>query len=734
MNKAERLHNEAEVEASNNWQELEKIQSNKANIVTEKRFNSQIDKDQELNEIAERVKNNCYKRDQDFTNDNVDNLNLSAISNTNINNKPKKIKSIFKYFANKIDDYYEQMNRPSIEAYKQEMQENIFSHRDEAEYNEYLNGQHQLNSLQKIIQILVISMRIKSSIQKKIDIDNYKAAKEEYLEEHERNFQQQRKMQSHQYEQHLKELQEEMAKEIEMDKMELAKQIANVHKDDKERASEFKENLRKQRMREILEKNLNTRLLKIDDLDVQVYAKNPEVHKSIIKSGSMEVPIYDLRGYPFSILSTNILYKLTEIPVMELSKKSAMSTNIQDKAKYSGGGIIAMELLKNPAKWCLLREQAEKENGGFGNPDNYTTDTICTSFTNSETNLFSYHGARVESNIPVLTYGFDHVPANSVLKITNCDGNTGADGKTEVISIDSVDAIDHLMSADGVYGYNEVTIRRYSENGVPQRPDYIIIRNGKIDENALKHANYFNIPIININNNIYKEKMTERGKAIIEMIYNENSYPKINAYIEELRSMSIYKPKVTPIGSIGKFDYTDSKKRGEEPFLDIKSEINEFSDILIKEQVMRLNFLRESLIKATSILEESTRRGVFDLNKEKIYQDFSKFDTRLIDCQENRTFDDSDSGNYYGMEYKGSPLSRNNIQISFILKGSDQLIETVIYGKKDQAVEKLLKNNERLNEEIVRKNEDDSYYNSFEPLVRQYYIALHNNKSKGPKI
>lgn len=126
MNKAERLHNETEVEASNNWQELEKIQSNKANIVTEKRFNSQIDKDQELSEIAERVKNNCYKRDQDFTNDNVDNLNSSAISNTNINNKPKKIKSIFKYFANKIDDYYEQMNRPSIEAYKQEMQEDIF--------------------------------------------------------------------------------------------------------------------------------------------------------------------------------------------------------------------------------------------------------------------------------------------------------------------------------------------------------------------------------------------------------------------------------------------------------------------------------------------------------------------------------------------------------------------------------------------------------------------------------
>lgn len=167
MNKAERLHNETEVEASNNWQELEKIQSNKTNIVTEKRFNSQIDKDQELSEIAERVKNNCYKRDQDFTNDNVDNLNSSAISNTNINNKPKKIKSIFKYFANKIDDYYEQMNRPSIEAYKQEMQENIFSHSDEAEYNEYLNGQHQLNSLQKIIQILVISMGAKSSIQKK---------------------------------------------------------------------------------------------------------------------------------------------------------------------------------------------------------------------------------------------------------------------------------------------------------------------------------------------------------------------------------------------------------------------------------------------------------------------------------------------------------------------------------------------------------------------------------------
>ena len=95
MNKVERLHNEAEVEASNNWQELEKIQSNKANIVTEKRFNSQIDKDQELSEIAERVKNNCYKRDQDFTNDNVDNLNSSAISNTNINNKPKKNKVYF---------------------------------------------------------------------------------------------------------------------------------------------------------------------------------------------------------------------------------------------------------------------------------------------------------------------------------------------------------------------------------------------------------------------------------------------------------------------------------------------------------------------------------------------------------------------------------------------------------------------------------------------------------------
>ena len=216
-----------------------------------------------------------------------------------------------------------------------------------------------------------------------------------------------------------------------------------------------KERFRHQRIQEFVERDLNSKLSKVDDLEMEVIAGNPEIQKRSVNYEGVNIPIYDLGGLPFSFLSTTIDYR--------------------DSGEPGTIGVDTYKtILKDPSVWNERRDIAEKASG-FGTRDaDARGDTISASFWNSESNSASYVPGR-------LVYGFENVQADSVVAIYNGDGGTGnlIKGQDMILNLNS---LEHIEGARGTTNYNEVLLRRYSENGMPKRPDYIIVEKNRISE------------------------------------------------------------------------------------------------------------------------------------------------------------------------------------------------------------------------------------------------------------
>lgn len=248
----------------------------------------------------------------------------------------------------------------------------------------------------------------------------------------------------------------------------------------------------RQRAQEIVERDLNSRLLTVDDLEAEVLSENPGIEGRVIAFEGTNIPVYDLKGIPFAILSTTIDFKRLNEGVSGDMFKIGLET-------YK-------KVMDNPAIWAERRDEAEKDNG-FGTEGSYARgDTICTSYWNSERNINSHVSGD-------LIYGFEYVMADSIISIHYGDGATGnMAGRVETdLSYNSLDSIKNIESAGKSSPYNEILLRRYSENGVPKKPDYIIVENGKITEVTLRHAKYFSIPIVNVERDVYLEKSEREG-------------------------------------------------------------------------------------------------------------------------------------------------------------------------------------------------------------------------------
>ena len=244
-----------------------------------------------------------------------------------------------------------------------------------------------------------------------------------------------------------------------------------------------RERFRKQRIQEIVERDLSSRLLKVDNLEMEIISGNPEVQKHLVSFEGVDISVYDLKGIPFSLLSTTIDYK------------------IGSEGKPGGLGTETFRrVLEDPSVWAQRRDEAEKESGFGAGKRNARGNTISTSYWNSERNI----GGHVPGD---LIYGFESVRADSIISIHDGDGMTGnmqGDGETE---LGDPDEIRHLETpSTNNASYNEVLLRRYSENGMPKKPDYIIVEDGRITEESLRHAKYFDIPILNIERLAYAEK------------------------------------------------------------------------------------------------------------------------------------------------------------------------------------------------------------------------------------
>ncbi len=452
--------------------------------------------------------------------------------------------------------------------------------------------------------------------------------------------------------------------------MKQAREAFDLHKRDK---------FQKQRIQEIVERDLNTCLLKVDDLEVESLSENPEVQKRTVMYEGVEIPVYDLKGLPFAMLSTTIDYRSANKP-----------------------GEIGTEtykaVMEDPAIWTRRRDEAEKESGFGTRDDNALGDTISASYYNSERNINSHVTGE-------LIYGFEKVEADSVIAAVNGDaGSSNMAGTAETLLAD-VDAIKHLEGAGGTYIYNEVLMRRYSENGVPKRPDYIITENGRITEAALRHAKFYNVPIVNIEKPVYLEKARKRGEAIIDSISENDSYPEIDKKIDELLTMSSYKTRIRMLEGIGRAYDIPRLTVGATP-LDEK-----YLEVSKLEQQKRLEFIRETLEKATKEVRMATEKGERAPRKPS---GFSYFSAGVQEI--------GDSGFY------SAPWNCNWVNVDFKLDGSSRFAKTRVYDgeniyKVDEALARGIKKQEDID------NADSSFYRRLEPIVQEYLDALHENEA-----
>lgn len=270
------------------------------------------------------------------------------------------------------------------------------------------------------------------------------------------------------------------------------------------RESRRSEAIRNERVQESVERELNSKLTTIDDLEDAVNAEDPGIEKRFIEYDGEKIPVYDLKGLPYVILSTALDYRYRDE-----QGPSSTPTIGEDTMK---------ELLENPAVWATPEYEMEKQEGygeWFGSKK-ARGNTISASYVNSKkrnTNDRRVHqggAVKITGTYKNLCYGFAHVEGDSVIRVTLGDGgNSNGIGhnKTELSNPDVVENMENKNHPT----YNEVLLRRYSETGMPKKPDFIIAEDGEITETVLKHAKFWGIPIINIETKHYEDhvRMTD---------------------------------------------------------------------------------------------------------------------------------------------------------------------------------------------------------------------------------
>ena len=461
--------------------------------------------------------------------------------------------------------------------------------------------------------------------------------------------------------------------------MATARDVLNYNKHDR---------LEKQGIQEIVERDLNSNLLKVDDLETEAISENPEVQKRLVSFEEVDIPVYDLRGFPFSLLSTTIDYRRANKP-----------------------GEIGTEtfrrVLDDPSIWTERRDEAEKTSGFGTRNGDARGDTISTSYWNSERNI--------DSHVPGdLIYGFESVRADSIISVSNGDGGTSNMAGNAETTLSSPDAIKQLEGAGGMNNYNEVLLRRYTENGIPKKPDYIIVENGRFTEESLRHAKYFGIPIINVERSIYTEKAEKKGEELLASISEDDTYEEMDEKIVGLLSMSRYKGAFRTLDGIGR-NYDIPHQINPTPLEKRCLEVSQM------EQLKRLDYIKSALEKAINNIESATEKG---LSAEQNLPGFDFFAISIEDVQNQlrRTKFSDTMDSVLSM-----PGNCNSIVIDFRLKGSSRNVGTHVYdGKRIYKAEEALAKGIRTKEDI--ENADSSFYDALEPVVLRYFEATRKNQ------
>lgn len=343
-----------------------------------------------------------------------------------------------------------------------------------------------------------------------------------------------------------------------------------------------------ERAQELIERDLNDRLVKIDELDAQAEAGNPEVGKREIEYDGKKIAVYDLKGYPFAMLNHAIDYK-----------------SLDDEEGRNLGSQTASYVVEHPDFWA----QREDEKDFAAEGGSATGDVISTSYFSSAGNLNSRYYRSL--NAPALCYGFLQVDGDSILSIRNGDGETsnrGGKGRTNLTEA-SLDVWRELETSVPRYGhYNEVLIRRYKENGEPVVPDCIIAQNNEITDAMLRHAQYFNIPILNIDEQEYNKKYEQQANELIDSVNDDMPYLEVASIYRGVGGLQPYRNKTANVrreflkgdyDMVTEYNYKNANS-------EIEKKIVELAEV---EFAKRLEFIEATLKSETEKIKQATARG-----------------------------------------------------------------------------------------------------------------------------
>lgn len=420
-----------------------------------------------------------------------------------------------------------------------------------------------------------------------------------------------------------------------------------------------------ERKQEFLERDLNEKLVTVDELEGQVEAGNLDVEKHFTEYEGKEIPIYDLKGLPFAMLSHSIEYR---------------KVNYNDD--YHMGVQTSKQLVENPEIWKQRNDEFELVQVGGTARGN----VISAPYINSEHNLNTR--CHETNRKPDICYGFERVEGDAILASWVGDmGSTNSFGGMRGATRNLLDWSVLEAMPTGWDGYNEVVLRRYDETGKPRLPDYIIAQNGEITDGMLKHAAAFNIPVVNIEEKYYNEKFRKKAEEILANVGGDDDYQKVVAAFHEIGSFGPYRSTMAHINQT-----TLNKNLGV-----VRENLDRdyprgFEQKLVKlgdlELEKRIPFIVGVLQDELGRIREATERGEF---YKKSADGFEFFDVTKID----------------GKGYT-NPAEAEYLLFNMRLKGDKVNIKTEVYR------------NDGANGEI---------YALLAPLVEEYNAARQDNFS-----
>lgn len=258
---------------------------------------------------------------------------------------------------------------------------------------------------------------------------------------------------------------------------------------------------------EILEREFNSELSHVEDLELLANAGDPSVERTNVKYKNQDVPVYILKNYPFKFLGHIINYR-------EGDYISEIGVNTSDG------------LVNNPKKWFEPYQEpkdSELHAGGWvTDKKNAKSNTLSTSYVDGTLQGYDEGLAQAYTDHgKSIIYGFDHIRPTTLIYAAKRDGQIPnyvkqGDGYHNR-------GIKHLASdigelgPDGHVGYNEVAMFRYDDSGKPLEPSFIVTDSPSVlsesedfYKNRIKqHAFEHGIPIILIDRTSYGDEHSE---------------------------------------------------------------------------------------------------------------------------------------------------------------------------------------------------------------------------------